>query len=293
MKEEDKIPFFESEPEDPVIPWELPADRAEDREEEPEEEHPCFEEEDIEVKVERDPELATWEHERIIVHRVTFTRMLAIGEKNFPGMWTLYCFYFEKARKDKTNQPWALDKYCMKGLRWSKDHFYKIKKLLLENEFIEQIVRRNKNNTKIDGFYIKVNHMNSTNNVKCPENQDSREVKCPEKPTSRKNLPVGKTDTSPLTIELEVLKKDNKNVNVAIASFFDYFEVPKKDRKMWMNQFKDNREYLLKLLKYAKEHEDKIDDFILWFQASIRDEYMKKDRENEAVKKREEEWVIQ
>ncbi|GAJ09042.1 unnamed protein product, partial [marine sediment metagenome] len=45
---EDKIPFFESEPEDPVIPWELPADPAED----PEEEIPFFDKEDIEVKPE-------------------------------------------------------------------------------------------------------------------------------------------------------------------------------------------------------------------------------------------------
>ncbi len=29
---------------------------------------------------------------------------------------TLNCFYFEKARKDETNPPWALGKYCMKGL---------------------------------------------------------------------------------------------------------------------------------------------------------------------------------
>ena len=186
------------------------------------------EEKEIGVIVERDPDLATWEHDRIIIHRVTVSRMLAIGKKNFPDMWALYWFYFEKARKDKTNQPWALDKYCMKGLFWCKDHFYKFKKLLLDNGFIEQIVRKDVKG-KITGFYIKVNHMNSTNNVQCPEAQDNGKKptvlknRTVEKPSVLKNLLVDKTDASALTTELEVLKKNNnssdKNESPVVLDF--------------------------------------------------------------------------
>ncbi len=71
---------------------------------------------EYDVVVERNAGLEGWEHERIIVHRSTFKRMLEVEKKDFSGMWTLYCFYFEKARKDETNQSWALNKYCMKGL---------------------------------------------------------------------------------------------------------------------------------------------------------------------------------
>lgn len=167
--------------------------------------------------VERDAGLLQWEHERIIIHNVTFERMLAIGKKNFAGMWTLYGFYFHKARKDGTNQPWALDKYCMKGLGWCKDKFYRYKLLLLEHGFIEQIVRRDIKGQyrkgefgKSGAYFIKVNHMNSTTYVQCPENPDRG-----------KNPIEVKSDTSALRKEQELLKKENNNRETEGDGFFD------------------------------------------------------------------------
>lgn len=157
--------------------------------------------------VERDSGLLEWEHERIIIHRVTFKRMLAIGGKYFDGMWALYCFYFCKAREDQTNQPWALDVYCMKGLGWSTDKFYRYKKLLLKHEFISQIVRRDENGRyrqgtkgKAGAYFIRVNHMNKTNYVQSPENPEIGETPREVKP-----------ETSALKKEHEVLERDNNN----------------------------------------------------------------------------------
>ncbi len=229
-----------------------------------------------EVIVERDAGLLQWEHDRIIVHRVTFKRMLAIGQKAFPGMWALYCFYFNKAREDETNQPWAVDKYCMKGLGWSKDRFHKAKKLLLEHGFIESVVKRNEANNLIAKHYIKVNCMNSTTSFKSPE-----------KPTSRKTLLVEKPETSALTIEQEVLKQKNDNVTLEIVSSFDTLKIPKKDRMLWLNQHKDNPEYLKRQLQYAVEKIDVIQNIVKWLQAALDNDYAGGDSEASEERERE------
>ena len=126
------------------------------------------------LKIDRDSDLEAWEHSRIIVHLATFKSMMRIGKKDFPELWALYSFYYAKARQDNTNQPWAVDKYCMKGLGWGKDKFYRIKKLLLENKFIEQIQSTDEKTGKFDKNYIKVNYISNTKN-RCPENKDSCE----------------------------------------------------------------------------------------------------------------------
>ena len=159
------------------------------------------------VIIERDPGLERWEHERIIIHRVTFKRIRAIGGRGWTSLWALYCFYYDKARQDETNQPWALDSYCIKGLCWSKNTFYKYKHLLLKHGFIEQIVRRNEDNSKIKGYYIKVNHLPASNKSLSTTFCDSR-----------KSLLVDKIDTSPLIIEKEVLKLNKYKYNLALKN---------------------------------------------------------------------------
>ena len=47
--------------------------------------------------------LRRWETDHIIITLETFRRMLKVGEKEFSGMWALYCFYFIKARDQLTN----------------------------------------------------------------------------------------------------------------------------------------------------------------------------------------------
>ncbi len=236
--------------------------------------------ENTEVIVERDAGLMQWEHDRIIVHRTTFKRMLAIGQKDFPGMWALYGFYFNKAREDETNQPWALDKYCMKGLGWCKDKFYIYKLLLLEHEFITQIVRRNEKGQyrkgekgKSGAYFIRVNHMNTTTSVQCPE-----------KPDRGKNRIEVKPVTSALTKEREVLKQKNDNVTLEIVSSFNTLKIPNKDRTVWLNQHKDNLGYLLKQLRYAIGKRD-IKNIVKWLQSALDGDYAGCD--NEAIEARE------
>lgn len=192
--------------------------------------------EETEVIVERDAGLMQWEHDRIIVHRTTFKRMRAIGNKIFQDqkekgskrpedpaadMWLLYGFYFDKGRHDQTNQPWALDTYCMKGLNWGTDKFYRIKKLLMKHEFIEQIKRTDEKGRyrkgakgKAGAFFIKVNSMNITTSLQSPRD-----------PYSGLTPRVGSQYTSPLTIEQEVLKRNNDNA-VVVESFAKKYGKP-------------------------------------------------------------------
>lgn len=152
------------------------------------------------VETERDEGLKKWENERIIVHRTTFKRLRAIAEKegvDAANVWMLYCFYFDKARVDETNQPWCNDRYCMKGLGWSKKRFYPAKKVLLKHKFITQIVRKD-GKKQFQGFYVKVEHMPSS---------------VPQKQTLV-NPDSGKRTHKCLNDKIQVLKQENDNVVV-------------------------------------------------------------------------------
>jgi hypothetical protein len=130
--------------------------------------------------------------------------MMKVGEKDFADMWTLYSFYYAKARHDKTNQPWAVDRYCMKGLGWGKDRFYRIKKKLLDNNFIEQVLERRKG--RYGKFYIKVNYM-SKKYYQCPGNKDNGSSPVSLKTGVRESRIVGNQDTNALSVsQQEVLK---------------------------------------------------------------------------------------
>jgi hypothetical protein len=154
----------------------------------------------IERDEEHDKFQRRWEHERIIIHRGTFSYMMAKAGKDFPEMWTLYCFYYEKARKDKTSKPWALDRYCINGLGWSKDRFYRVKRLLVEHKFLEQAPDRDEHG-RVKKMYIKVMGM--------------AKHYCPGKTDSSESLIVVKPETSALINIPEVLESKNDNADVA------------------------------------------------------------------------------
>jgi|GEM_PF-4008892 len=98
----------------------------------------------VEVVAKSDSGLASWEHERIIIHRSTIRDILHLDDKDRANMLLLYCFYYEKGRQDGTNQPHITDTYIMdkKGLGWSKDLFYRIKKKLIKQGYIKSVPRK-------------------------------------------------------------------------------------------------------------------------------------------------------
>ena len=57
----------------------------------------------------------------------------------------------------------ATSSYCMKGLGWGKERFFKAKKLLIDNGFVESIVRKDEGGT-IEGYYVKLHYFMDDNN---------------------------------------------------------------------------------------------------------------------------------
>ena len=98
---------------------------------------------------------------QVIIPPITIIRMIELTGKDYPIVLALYCFYYLTARRQKTNQPWASDSYCMNGLGWSGGRFYKAKKLLLQHRFIE-IVKKSRNaNGTFGKTYVKVCYMSN------------------------------------------------------------------------------------------------------------------------------------
>lgn len=67
----------------------------------------------------------------------------------------LYMHYYWTALQQGTNQPWATDSYCMKGLGWGAQRFRKAKNFLIENGTIE-IIQRKKETGRFGKSYVKL-----------------------------------------------------------------------------------------------------------------------------------------
>lgn len=96
----------------------------------------------------------------IVVSATSMFRLLEIDTDAF----TLYQFYIVTAKRQAialgqyTNKIFANDTYCLRGLRWGKDRFYKAKRKLEAEDFIEQIIRRKEDGT-IEGHYLLINYL--------------------------------------------------------------------------------------------------------------------------------------
>ena len=71
---------------------------------------------------------------------------------------SLYLFYCYTAKWQKTNQPRATDGFARKGLNMGRTRIERAQKFLIENKFIEKIVRRDALSGMITGWYMKVNY---------------------------------------------------------------------------------------------------------------------------------------
>lgn len=67
----------------------------------------------------------------------------------------LYIHYMFTAKMQETNSVKAFSGYCREGLGWGKDRFNAAKKLLIDLEIIEDVVRRDEKK-RITGYFVKV-----------------------------------------------------------------------------------------------------------------------------------------
>ena len=125
----------------------------------------------------------------------------------------------------------------------------------------------------IDKTHAKVPQSNRT---KCPDEPDKMSTKTPTLPDKMSNY----NDN----VNKEI-NKDN------VASLFKFFKIPEKDQLIWTAVYKNEKDYLLKQLMYAKEKENIIQDPVKWIQKALDNDYASSDKDE--IDKRESEWQAQ
>ena len=105
------------------------------------------------------------DEELIILSKQTIDKFLKYD--NASDLIALYTFYYYTAKWQKTNRPKATAEYCQKGLHWGAKRFDRTKKILKQElGLIEDIIIKNKNNSRITGWYIKINYIWKKSTVK-------------------------------------------------------------------------------------------------------------------------------
>ena len=95
------------------------------------------------------------ENQLVIISLKTLSVLFA--EEDGADAVALYSFYYMTAKKQETNQVWASQSFCMKGLKWGDVRFLRAKKLLEKYDLIEIIKGKGMN----DKWYIKVKYVRS------------------------------------------------------------------------------------------------------------------------------------
>ena len=117
--------------------------------------------------------------------------------KNWPNALALYFRYIQQRKMQENNQTLSVDSFMIQAMWWSKDKFYKAKKILCDNWLIE-VIKKNDKYGKITWWYIKVNFV-----IQSPTIQETQSL---EKPES------GKTETNTLVENINTLQFDFETI---------------------------------------------------------------------------------
>ncbi len=98
----------------------------------------------------------TFEDEVIVLHTTTLIRLFELGSDPV----NLYMFYVKNAKIQKTNSVWASNGFCKVGLKWGKIRLLRAKKALVENEFIEVKVAKDKLG-RVSKYYVKLHYLSN------------------------------------------------------------------------------------------------------------------------------------
>ncbi len=119
-----------------------------------------------------------------------------------------------------------------------------------------------------------------SNRTKCPDEPDKMSTKTLILPDKMSNY------------NDNVDKEINKdNVSEEIVFLLNHFSINEKDQAIWTAVYKNEREYLLKQLRYAKEKESAIKDKAKWIQKALDNDYASSDKDE--IDKCEREWQAQ
>src|SRR5687768_1898943 len=84
---------------------------------------------------------------------------LLLKQKGYPYLVSIYLFYYNTAKWQKTNQPHCTLEYTAKGVHLNKDTVRKFKKVLIDLGLIEDVKVVDSRTGKVVGWYIKLNYI--------------------------------------------------------------------------------------------------------------------------------------
>ena len=142
----------------------------------------------------------------VITNSTTDQRLLSMG-KNGVYAYTLYHFYATQSAIQKTNKVWITDYFCRKGLHWGRDRMKIAKKILLDENIIEELPQAVKGKEGFQKKYIKIHFLVKTG-------KEALNHACTE--TSKRE-----TETNTIDKEVNALDK-NINTNIALKKEIDH-----------------------------------------------------------------------
>lgn len=80
--------------------------------------------------------------------------------QNWPNALALYFRYIQQRKMQENSTTYSTDKFMMKAMWWGKERFTSAKKVLIKENLIEAVKRRDKQG-KIISHYVKVNFITS------------------------------------------------------------------------------------------------------------------------------------
>ena len=123
----------------------------------------------------------------------------------------LYMFYVKNVGIQKTCTIYSTDSFCKKGLKWGDKRFRKAKTVLIENKFIEQIIKPHETGIK---YYIKVCYLKNSLGLLPP-----KEVTSLEETSSETTNTVNKKLN---TIDKNINSVDKKNKEILSEIFSEW-----------------------------------------------------------------------
>ncbi len=165
------------------------------------------------------------------------------NEDNAGDAIALYMLYLHTAQLQNTGQPFAANKFCMKGLHWGKNRLISAQETLEKLGLIKSIQKQDFNTGKWQNKYTKVNRYLSINghvNREHHSNPTAEESPCSPGASKSANgfQEANANDRGSLATATAPYRKENNNRNTTNKEFEFVPNYEKKSFKEW-----DGRRY--------------------------------------------------
>uniref|UniRef100_A0A6M3XBY6 Uncharacterized protein n=1 Tax=viral metagenome TaxID=1070528 RepID=A0A6M3XBY6_9ZZZZ len=152
---------------------------------------------------------------------ISYETILNLLNGKNSGAVALYLFYYKTCFLQKTNIIHATDTFCMTGLEWGKQKFYKAKAILIKLRLVELHKIRNKETGQIQMIYIKIPYFLTLARILLDQTVEIS--------TTQETPPLGNRETNAYNKKLNAYKEEkenayNKKENKELCDFDEILE---------------------------------------------------------------------